>query len=150
MRLLNQWLRQLFPYSRLVSMRNGRKQEVSPAFNLRASRCLSIGKCFDQRRIFPQVYKIAAHSNMFTFLKVLELSRLGIRNPKKFFFLSLIILGLTGHRGFAAPVFTSPSTASINEGVSAGTTVYTAVATEPGMHQRQCIPPLQPIPLGER
>ena len=73
---------------------------------------------------------------IFSFLKISELSRLGIRNSHRFFFahffLPLIILGLSSHRGFAAPVFTSPSTASVNEGVSAGTAVYTAVATESG------------------
>ena len=30
------------------------------------------------------------------------------------------------------PVFSSGSTANVNEGVAAGTTVYTAVAAEPG------------------
>ena len=71
---------------------------------------------------------------MFSFLTGSGLSRLGIQNPRKLthFFLPLVILGLAGNRGFAAPVFTSPSTASVNEGVSAGTTVYTAVATESG------------------
>ena len=42
----------------------------------------------------------------------------------------LLFFGLAGLRAGATPVFTSPSVASVNEGVSAGTTVYTATATD--------------------
>jgi hypothetical protein len=68
--------------------------------------------------------------------KISEFCRWGTRNLRKFFsahfFLPIILLGLTAQQGFATPVFSSSTIASVNEGVSAGTPVYTAVATEPG------------------
>ena len=41
----------------------------------------------------------------------------------------LLFFGLAGLRAGATPVFDSPSTVSINEGINAGTVVYTALAT---------------------
>lgn len=64
--------------------------------------------------------------------KLLRLARGPQKRLSARFFLSLIILCLSCSRFFAAPSFTSSSMASVNEGVSAGTQVYTAVATESG------------------